>query len=374
MQFTDATPEDDHKYKHNSESETNSPYIVVGTFEGLCPSNTFAGLPDTPSLKGAYKQGLLDGNLGQMASFQSTYKSTLRIEVPVWPEIRQAVLPPAQAQRLLEPLGAIPSAPPKRDHSGNAAPASQTQAQDHTTAEPVDATDADEGAEEEEEEKFVAPEGQGCFSFRQSLLLRAKDTYAARCTGNKYEVISKWLLTGLAVVFSRPNWQFLAKRGTLTATPQRLLGSYYQRGYPAGLVDKKLMPYVLPWHNAISEAEWQRRVRWFCHSRYLHDMDALYAERAELKFDTFYRTMDLTNPIKAMQYDQTNSEQAKQAEQAELATQDKQAEQTTVPTQQTKAGPSALAGPHPADSLATARTRSQCMDRQATVAATGSNQ
>ena len=134
LQFTEATPEDDNKYKHNSESETDSPYIVVSTFEGSCPSNTFAGLPDTPSLAGAYEQGLLDGNLGQMASFQSTYKSTLRIEVPVWPEIRQAALPPAQAQRLLEPVGAIPSAPPKRDHSGNAAPASQTQAQDHMTA------------------------------------------------------------------------------------------------------------------------------------------------------------------------------------------------------------------------------------------------
>ena len=81
LQFTAATPEDDNKYKRNSESETNSPYIVVGTFEGLCPSNTFAGLPDTPSLEGAYEHGLLDGNLGQMASFQSTYKSTLRIEV-----------------------------------------------------------------------------------------------------------------------------------------------------------------------------------------------------------------------------------------------------------------------------------------------------
>ena len=287
----------------------------------------------------------------------------------MWPEIRQAVLPPAQAQRLLEPLGTIPPAPPERVHSGNVAPASQTQAQDHTTAEPADATNADEEAEEEEDDTYVAPEGQGCFSFRQSLLLRAKDAYAARCTGNKYEIISKWLLTGLAVVFSRPNWQFLTKRGTLTATPQHLLQRYYRQGYPAGLVDN----YVLPWHNAISEAEWQRRVGWFC-SRYLRDMDALYAERAGSKFDTFYRTMDLTNPIKAMQYDQTNSEQAKQAEQAEQATQDEQAEQTTVPTQQTMAGPSAPAGPHPADRFTTARTSSQCTDRQATVAATGSNQ
>ena len=33
-------------------------------------------------------------------------------------EIRQAVLPPAQAQRLLEPLGTIPPAPPKRFIAG----------------------------------------------------------------------------------------------------------------------------------------------------------------------------------------------------------------------------------------------------------------
>ena len=112
-------------------------------------------------------------------------------------------------------------------------------------------------------------------------------------------------------------------------------------------------------------------------------MDALYAERAELKFDTFYRTMNLTNPIKAMQYDQTNSEQARQAEQAEHAEQAEQAEQatldqhavqTTVPTQQTMTGPRVLEGLYPADRSTTARTRSQCMDRQATVAATGSNQ
>ena len=87
LKFTDATPEDGKKYKHNSESEANSPYIVVATYEGVCPYNTFTGLPDTPRLAGANEQGLLDGNLGQMASFQSTYKSTLRIEVPVWPDV-----------------------------------------------------------------------------------------------------------------------------------------------------------------------------------------------------------------------------------------------------------------------------------------------
>ena len=130
-----------------------------------------------------------------------------------------------------------------------------------------------------------------------------------RCTGNKYEVVSRWLLTGLAVVLSRQNWQLLAKRGTLTATPQDLLKRYYQIGYPAGLKDKTVLPYALPIHNAITDVEWQRRVGWYCHSRYLADMDTLYAERAGSRFDAFYGTMDLTSPIHAMQYDQTEVEQ-----------------------------------------------------------------
>ena len=106
--FSEATPEEGKEYKHNSESETNSPYIVVGTYESACPSNTFATLPTTPKLASAYEQGLLDGNLGQMVSFQSTYKSTLRIEVPVWPEVRQAVLPSAQAKHQPETREASP--------------------------------------------------------------------------------------------------------------------------------------------------------------------------------------------------------------------------------------------------------------------------
>ena len=92
LHFTDVAPEDGKKYKRNSESEANSPYIVVGTYEGA-PYNTFTGLPDTARLAGAFEHGLLDGKLGQMASFQTTYKSTLRIEVPVWPDVQQAVLP-----------------------------------------------------------------------------------------------------------------------------------------------------------------------------------------------------------------------------------------------------------------------------------------
>ena len=117
LHFTDVTPEDGKKYKQHSESEASSPYIVVGTYEGACPYNTFTGLPDTPRLAGAYEHGLLDGNLGQMASFQSTYKSTLRIEVPVWPDVQQAVLPTNKAKCPPGRLGTTPPLLPDRSHN-----------------------------------------------------------------------------------------------------------------------------------------------------------------------------------------------------------------------------------------------------------------
>ena len=216
-----------------------------------------------------------------MVSFQSTYESILRIEVPMWPEVAQAVLPPAQAkcQAVLRRTALQTASPRGQCHAVGLTP----QTQEGTPIEPASAKSAEEEAEEEDEDTYVEPEGQGCFSFRQSLLRRAKDTYPARCTGNKYEVVSRWLLTGLAVVLSRQNWQLLAKRGTLTATPQSLLRRYYQIGYPPGLKDKTALPYALPMHNAIPDAEWQRRVGRYCHSRYLTDMDALYADVCSLQ-------------------------------------------------------------------------------------------
>ena len=54
-------------------------------------------------------------------------------------------------------LGAIPPAPLKRDHSGNVAPASQTQAQDHTTAEPADANAEEAPPETEQPTKEQTP-------------------------------------------------------------------------------------------------------------------------------------------------------------------------------------------------------------------------
>ena len=142
--FSEATPEEGKEYKHNSESETNSPYIVVGTYESACPSNTFATLPTTPKLASAYKQGLLDGNLGQMVSFQSTYKSTLRIEVPVWPEVGQAVLPSAQAKHQPETREATPPAPSPGEQNREAV--LESQSREDASIEPSGANKAEDEA------------------------------------------------------------------------------------------------------------------------------------------------------------------------------------------------------------------------------------
>ena len=70
----------------------------------------------------------------------------------VWPDVRQAVLPPTQTK---------PPLTKQEDGSGALDRANQVE----------------EETEEVEDDKCVPPDGQGCFSFRQSLLLRAKDTY-----------------------------------------------------------------------------------------------------------------------------------------------------------------------------------------------------
>ena len=285
LHFLDVTPEEGKKYRHNSESEANSPYIIVGTYDGVCSSSTFSALPNTPKLAGAYEHGILDGNLGQMVSFQSTYKSTFRIEVPVWPDVQQGVLATKKAMSNPDSPRMTSTAPSVESNIQMAMSALATQEE---TSEMPKATADPEGDEEEvEDDTYVPPEGQGCFSFRQSLLLRAKDTYSARSNSNKHEIISKWLLTGLAAVLSRPNWHILAKKCTLTSTPKELLRLYYQQGHPADLVDKAILPYALPRQNAITAVEWQHIVTWFSHSRYIQDGDTVNAERSWSGTDIF---------------------------------------------------------------------------------------
>ena len=65
---------------------------------------------------------------------------------------------------------------PSPDRSHNQGVAPNPTAQDNTTTEPPGTRNSDEEEDEEEDDTYVSPEGQGCFSFRQSL------TYAARTT------------------------------------------------------------------------------------------------------------------------------------------------------------------------------------------------
>ena len=84
------------------------------------------------------------------------------------------------------------------------------------------ATDPDSEEGNAEDETYLVPIGQRCFSFQQGLLLKAKKTYSKRSIGNKYEIVSKWLLTGPAVMITRANWNILSKHGTLAVTYRNL--------------------------------------------------------------------------------------------------------------------------------------------------------
>ena len=148
---------------------------MVGTYEGVCPSSTFSGLPDTPRLAGAYEYGILDGNLGQMVSFQSTYKSTLRIEVPVWPEVQQGVLTTNKAKRHPGSPKITPPFPPVGNNIQGAVSGPHTQA--NTTTVPEAAGDI-EDEEEEEDDTYVPPEGQGKASCSEQRILMRRGVTA----------------------------------------------------------------------------------------------------------------------------------------------------------------------------------------------------
>ena len=77
--------------------------------------------------------GSLMGIWAKWQSFQSTCKSTLRIEVPVWPEVHQAVLPTTQVKHHPGRRGATSPAPPDRTHKQGVAPS--LHGQDNTTVE-----------------------------------------------------------------------------------------------------------------------------------------------------------------------------------------------------------------------------------------------
>ena len=156
LHFTDVTPDEGKRYGHNSESEANSPYIIVGAYDGVCSSNTFSALPNTPKLAGAYEFGILDGNLGQMVSFQSTYKSTFRIEVPVWPDVQQGVLATKKVMSGHNSPGLTSSAPSAERNTRKAISTPVTQ--DEQLEMPKTTVDPEGDEEEVEDDTYVPPE------------------------------------------------------------------------------------------------------------------------------------------------------------------------------------------------------------------------
>ena len=208
LNLQNVTPEEGKRYKHNSENEANNPYIIVGSYEGLCVSNDYPEVPQTPKLANAYEQGILDGSFGQMVSFQSSYKSAFRLEVPMWHKVNEGVASAKGDSDVTAKTGMAEPVPAM----GAQTPAPMGNRQEETEA----ATDPGSEEGDAEDETYLVPIGQGCFSFQQGLLLRAKETYSKRSIGNKYELISKWLLTGLAVVITRTNWNPGAGHGPVS--------------------------------------------------------------------------------------------------------------------------------------------------------------
>ena len=96
-----------------------------------------------------------------------------------------------------------------------------------------------------------------------------RPTPKKRSVGNKYEIISRWLLTGLAVVISRTNWNILSKNRTLSMTP----------GYPADEEDKTRKPYAQPHPNSLLPATWQTQVSWMSHASYVQATEAFNTAR-----------------------------------------------------------------------------------------------
>ena len=202
----DVTPEEGKRYKHNSDNETHNPYIIVRAYEGQCVAEHYPTVPPTPQLAQAYEHGVLDGSFGQMISFASSYKSNFRLEVPAWNKVEEGVAHHKEDQLMTAPLPMAQPVVPKSEQSPG--PCNNMLAAANT------APDQEVEEEDTEDETYLAPTGQGCFSFQRGLLQRAAQTYSKRSVGNKYEQISKWLLTGLAVAISRKNWHLLSKNRT----------------------------------------------------------------------------------------------------------------------------------------------------------------
>ena len=116
------------------------------------------------------------------------------------------------------------------------------------------------------------------------------------------------------MTLSKPNWKFLAKQGTITSTPQTRLRDYYRRGYPPGATNNTMQPYGHQLPNAVQGDQWQAKVEWCTHSKYLRHIDTVCRDKGTCSLADFYNTMDRRNPIQALTEDAAHAGPAAQTE------------------------------------------------------------
>ena len=249
LRLEDFTPGEGTRYKHNNaQNETNNPYIVVRAYEGQFATSEHPAVPPTPNLAKAYEQGILEALVR-------------------WSPLHH----PTNAAfdwRCQHGIMWMKGLPKQRETK--------------------------EG--EADDDTYLVPVGQGCFSFQRGLLHRAAQTYSKRSVGNKYELISRWLLTGLAIQTSRKNWNILSRNRTCTVTDFNLFRNYFLQGYPSEEKDKKKKPYALPHTHSLHASTFETAVARISYKRYLQKTTDFETARVQ---PGYYATINQANPIHA---------------------------------------------------------------------------
>ena len=142
-------------------------------------------------------------------------------------------------------------------------------------------------------------------------LLRAGETNSKRSVGNKHEIVSKWLLTGPAVMISRTNWNTLSKHRTLTVTHRNLLRTYFQWGCPADEEDRARKPCALPHPRSLLAGTWETTVSWISHEHYLQETALFEAARAR---PGHCYTINPANPVHATPEQEQATQQSPEVE------------------------------------------------------------
>ena len=81
-------------YRTNKGGAEDNPFLAAGAYSKEMTYNNDPQMPNTPWAERAYVWRALDPSLGQSMSFPSSPQLRLRLEVPLWHDLRQARYPP----------------------------------------------------------------------------------------------------------------------------------------------------------------------------------------------------------------------------------------------------------------------------------------